>query len=207
MADVTLYGSPISAYVRTARMALAEKKVPYDLVDGWPDHPEIAKRQPFGKIPAFRHANFELYETLAIARYVDEAFPGPSLQPEEVKARARMTQIASMHSSYCYPAVVGGIVIERVAPKLFDRPSDEAKIKAAVPEADKVLGVLEQSLGAGPYFAGRDLSIADLLVYPVLFYLSLMPEGGPLLEKRPGLRKWLSGVGDRRSAKETVPPL
>ncbi|HXV25361.1 MAG TPA: glutathione S-transferase family protein [Alphaproteobacteria bacterium] len=207
MADVTLYGSPISTYVRTVRMTLAEKNVSYELVDGWPDHPEIAKRQPFGKIPAFRHGDFELYETPAIVRYVDEAFPGPRLQPEDAKARARMAQILSVHSSYCYPAVIGGIVVERVAPKLFNRPSDEAKIKASVPEADKVVGVLEQSLGAGPYFAGRDLSLADLLVYPVLFYLSLMPEGGPILEKRPGLRKWLSGVGERRSAKETVPPL
>src|SRR5918994_5343444 len=74
MADVTLYGIPISTYVRSVRMALAEKGVSYDLVEGWADHPEIAKRQPFGKIPAFRHGDFELYEAFAIARYVDEAF-------------------------------------------------------------------------------------------------------------------------------------
>ena len=62
MADVTLYGTPLSTYVRTVRMALAEKDVSYELIEGWPDHPEIAKRQPFGKIPAFRHGDFELYE-------------------------------------------------------------------------------------------------------------------------------------------------
>jgi glutathione S-transferase len=207
MADVTLYGTPLSTYVRTVRMALAEKDVSYELIEGWPDHPEIAKRQPFGKIPAFRHGDFELYEAFAIARYVDEAFRGPALQPADVKTRARMTQIVSVHSSYCYPTVIGGIVLERFAPKLFNRPADEAKVKAAVPGADKVLGVLESTLGSGPFLAGREVSLADFFVYPVLFYLSLVPEGGSLLEKRPHLGKWLSAMGERHSAKGTMPPL
>jgi glutathione S-transferase len=207
MADVTVYGSPVSTYVRSVRMALAEKDVSYDLVEGWADHPEIAKRQPFGKIPAFRHGDFELYEAFAIARYVDEAFRGPALQPGDAKARARMTQLISMHSSYCYPTLIGGIVLERVAPKLFNRPGDEAKVKNAVPGADKVLGVLEPMTGSGPYLLGREATLADLFLYPVMFYLSLVPEGGPLLEKRPGLTKWLTTMGERQSAKSTMPQL
>jgi glutathione S-transferase len=207
MADITVFGSPVSTYVRSVRMALAEKDVPYDLVEGWADHPEIAKRQPFGKIPAFRHGDFELYEAFAIARYVDEAFRGPALQPADAKARARMTQLVSMHSSYCYPTVIGGIVLERVAPKLFNRPTDEAKVKSAVPGVDKVLGVLEPMTGSGPYLLWREVTLADLFLYPVMFYLSLMPEGGPLLEKRPALSKWLKAVGERQSAKSTIPPL
>jgi glutathione S-transferase len=207
MADVTVYGSPVSTYVRSVRMALAEKDVSYDLVEGWADHPEIAKRQPFGKIPAFRHGDFELYEAFAIARYVDEAFRGPALQPGDAKARARMTQLISMHSSYCYPTLIGGIVLERVAPKLFNRPGDEAKVKNAVPGADKVLGVLEPMTGSGPYLLGREATLADLFLYPVMFYLSLVPEGGPLLEKRPGLSKWLKTMGERQSAKSTMPQL
>ena len=207
MADVTLYGSPISTYVRGVRITLAEKDVPYDLVDGWGDNPEVSRRQPFGKVPAFRHGDFELYEAFAIARYVDEAFRGPALQPGDAKARARMTQLISIHSSYCYPTVIGGIVLERVAPKLFNRPADETKVRNAVPGADKVLGVLEPMLGSGPYLVGREATLADFFLYPVMFYLTLTPEGGPLLEKRPGLSKWLKTMGERQSAKSTMPPL
>jgi glutathione S-transferase len=47
-------------------------------------------RHRFGKIPAFEHAGFRLYETGAITRYVDEAFPGPRLQPDDPRDRARM---------------------------------------------------------------------------------------------------------------------
>jgi glutathione S-transferase len=153
MAQVTLYGSPISTYVRTARIALAEKGVGYDLKDVWVDSPEIKQRHPFQKIPVLRHGDFELYETFAVSRYIDEAFPGPALQPSDAKARARMTQWISVHNSYCYPTLIGGIVLERVAPKLLNRPSDEAKIKATLPDAQQRLDVLEKALGTTPYLA------------------------------------------------------
>ncbi len=48
------------------------------------------EKQPFGKIPLFEHNGFCLYETGAITCYVDEAFEGPALQPQEPVNRARM---------------------------------------------------------------------------------------------------------------------
>jgi glutathione S-transferase len=82
-----LFGEPYSVHVRAVRLALEEKNVAYELVPvdifkpGGPP-PEHYARHPFGKIPAFEHAEFRLYEARAITRYVDEAFPGPRLQPE-----------------------------------------------------------------------------------------------------------------------------
>jgi glutathione S-transferase len=207
MAQVTLYGSPISTYVRTARIALAEKGVGYDLKDVWVDSPEIKQRHPFQKIPVLRHGDFELYETFAVSRYIDEAFPGPALQPSDAKARARMTQWISVHNSYCYPTLIGGIVLERVAPKLLNRPSDEAKIKATLPDAQQRLDVLEKALGTTPYLAGIEPTLADYFLYPVMFYVSVVPEGNALLESRPGLRRWMAAIGDRKSVKDTTPSL
>jgi glutathione S-transferase len=207
MAQVTLYGSPISTYVRTARIALAEKGVGYDLKDVWVDSPEIKQRHPFQKIPVLRHGDFELYETFAVTRYIDEAFPGPALQPSDAKARARMTQWISVHNSYCYPTLIGGIVLERVAPKLLNRPSDEAKIKATLPDAQQRLDVVEKALGTTPYLAGIEPTLADYFLYPVMFYVSVVPEGNALLESRPGLRRWMAAIGDRRSVKDTTPSL
>jgi glutathione S-transferase len=207
MAQVTLYGSPISTYVRTARIALAEKGVGYDLKDVWVDSPEIKQRHPFQKIPVLRHGDFELYETFAVTRYIDEAFPGPALQPSDAKARARMTQWISVHNSYCYPTLIGGIVLERVAPKLLNRPSDEAKIKATLPDAQQRLDVLEKALGTTPYLAGIEPTLADYFLYPVMFYVSVVPEGNALLESRRGLRRWMAAIGDRKSVKDTTPSL
>jgi glutathione S-transferase len=87
-----LYGADYSVYVRDARLALLEKGVDHELVpvdifaEGGPPA-WYGDLHPFGKIPAFEHDGFRLFETSAIARYVDEAFDGPALQPSEPPAR------------------------------------------------------------------------------------------------------------------------
>jgi len=81
-----VFGVDYSVYVRIVRLALAEKSVEYRLVpvDIFAEEGPLKgylDRHPFGRIPAFEHAGFSLYETGAIARYVDDAFEGPRLQP------------------------------------------------------------------------------------------------------------------------------
>jgi glutathione S-transferase len=68
-----VFGAPYSVYVRAVRLALEEKGVDYELVpvdifasEGQPA--EHMVRHPFGKIPAFEHAGFRLYEAGAITR-------------------------------------------------------------------------------------------------------------------------------------------
>ena len=63
-----VFGASYSVYVRIVRLALAEKEVEYELVpidifaQGGPP-PGFLDRHPFGRIPAFEHAGFSLYET------------------------------------------------------------------------------------------------------------------------------------------------
>ncbi|HEY3910163.1 MAG TPA: glutathione S-transferase N-terminal domain-containing protein [Stellaceae bacterium] len=115
-----LFGAPYSVYVRAARLALDEKGVDYELVPidifvpGGPSKEHLT-RHPLGNIPSFEHAGFRLYEAGAIMRYVDEAFPGPPLQPVEVRARARMNQVISIIDSYAYRTLVWDIYVERVS--------------------------------------------------------------------------------------------
>lgn len=101
MADPILYGAAYSVYVRIARMALAEKSVPYRLEqvdvfapDGVPAW--YLDKHPFGRIPAFEHGGMVLIETTAISRYIDEAFAGPALQPADAAARAHMNEAIAL---------------------------------------------------------------------------------------------------------------
>ena len=207
MPDVTLYGFPISTYVRTARIALEEKGVKYDLNPLPPHDAELVKHQPFGKVPALKHGDFEIYETAAITRYVDEAFPGPALQPKDVKDRARMEQWISVINGHVYPTVIGSVVLEHLAPKLMNRPTDTARIKAAVPNAELQLGLFERALAKSPNLAGSAPSLADYFAAPILYYFSTTPEGGPMIAGKPKVAAWLKGLLDRKSAKATQPQL
>ncbi len=209
MASPILYGPGFSTYVRTARLALEEKGVDYDLeefdflADGMPAA-QLA-RHPFGKVPAFEHDGFQLYECFAIARYVDEAFRGPRLQPDEPHERARMTQIFGIIDSYTYGPTVGQLVIQRLVVPMMGGDPDEAAITAALPAVETAMSVLEGLLGQNSHLAGPDLSLADLHLAPIFAYFTGTPESGPILEDKPGLRRWWDAVSTRDSMTKTAP--
>jgi glutathione S-transferase len=207
MPDVIIYGASASTYVRTARLTAAEKGVSYALEPVDFAAEAYAALHPFRKMPAMRHGDFVLYETGAIARYIDAAFPGPALQPKDLQARARMDQWISAASDYCYQAMIREIVIQRVLVPLRGGKPDEAMIKAAWPKAEYQLGVMEQTLAASPYFAGDALSLADLFPLPILFYVKLQPEGAPLLARHKALSAWFERMAARPSFGATMPEL
>lgn len=100
MSEVVVYGFPQSTYVRTALMCLIEKGVAHRLEAANPgDGANRERPHPFGKVPAFSHGDVDLYETSAIARYIDAAFEGPALIPEDTKAAARTWSNGSAHTA------------------------------------------------------------------------------------------------------------
>ncbi len=205
---VTLFGASYSVYVRSCRLALAEKGVDYRLQEvdvhgtgGTP--PEHLQRQPFGKIPAFEHDGFALYETGAILRYVDEVFPGPALQPIDVRARARMNQAISLSDSYLYPQGVWGVFVERVSKARRGLPADEAKVAASLPKAQTCLAELANILGDQPWLCGMAISLADLHVAPMLACFTMTEEGRAALALHPKLQAWWQSLGQRPSMQQT----
>lgn len=205
MADVTIYGPSASTYVRTARLACAEKGISHELTQIELGSDAHAKLHPFRKIPAMKHGDLVLYETNAIGRYVDAAFKGPALQPADLKARARMDQWVSAVSDYCYQAMIREIVIQRVLVPMRGGKPDEAMIKAAWPKVEYQLSVLDAAAKGPPYLAGNALSLADLFLVPILFYVKLQPEGGPLLAKHTALSGWFDRMAARPSFGATMP--
>ena len=81
MPDPIVYGFPRSTFVNIVRLILTHKDVTYQFHDlepvmGKPDHLAL---HPFNRVPVLRHGDLTVYETSAIAAYVDEAFDGASL--------------------------------------------------------------------------------------------------------------------------------
>jgi glutathione S-transferase len=174
-----VFGAPYSVYVRAVRLALEEKGVHYELVpidiftsEGAPA--EHTARHPFGKIPAFEHAGFRLYEAGAITRYVDEAFPGPRLQPQDPCGRARMNQIVSILDSYAYRTLVWDIYVERVSRPARGGAADEQKIGGALPRAEVCLSALSDLIGESPWLAGQ-VSAWPTMLLPCSRFSALLP--------------------------------
>lgn len=208
--EPVLFGAAYSAYVRIARLALAEKGVAYRLepVDIFaPGGPpaEYLARHPFGRIPAFEHDGFRLYETGAITRYLDEAFPGPPLQPTAPQARARMNQAIGIVDAYLYRSLVWDIYVERVSVPRQGGVSDDAKIAEALPKAATCMAALDDLLNAGDWLAGPELSLADLHAAPMIAYGMMAPEGAALLAKHLRLARWWDALRARPSMAATRP--
>ena len=212
MSEPVLYGAAYSVYVRSARLALAEKGVAYRLQevdifaeDGPP--PDYLRRQPFGRIPAFEHEGFRLYETGAIIRYIEEAFPSPDLMPADPRARARVNQVLGILDNYAYRTLVWDIFVERVGKPRDGEASDEAKIAQALPLARTCLAALGDIMGDQAYLAGGEqLTLADLHAAPMFAYFVLAPEGQELLAQQRGLSRWWDAILSRSSMAATWSP-
>ncbi|MDA0786267.1 MAG: glutathione S-transferase family protein [Proteobacteria bacterium] len=200
MPELILHGARRSNLVRTALIALAEKGVDFTHDPERPQTPEQLARHPWGKIPALTHGDVTLYETVAVTRYIDEAFDGPALQPADAAGRARMSQWISVYSSYFDPPVMRQVVIQR----LLRDPSDENMIAAGIPESERSLGVIDNALGRSPYFVGDDLTLADCFYVPVVDYLSMTPEGEKMLAKTGNVTAWLDRMRSRDGVKAVL---
>ena len=206
MPDPVLFGFPRSAFVRTARLVLEEKGVPYTLEAADPRNPAHRERHPFGKIPAFEHGDVGLYETLAIASYVNDTFEGADLMPAEPLRRARMFQWVSAINHYVYGDMIVRYVIQYAFPSGADGKPDRARIDAALPDVRHHLGVIEQNIGDVGFLSGDSLAYDDLLLAPNIAVVGMMPEGPELLEACPKLRAWLARIAARPSFAATEPP-
>jgi glutathione S-transferase len=209
-AQPRLFGADYSVYVRIARLCLVEKGIEYELVPldifaaGGPPAGYLA-RHPFGRIPAFEHGAFSLYETGAIARYIDEAFKGPKLQPLDVEHRARCNQLISIADSYAYPQLVWGIYVERVSKPDRGVPADEEKLAAAVSKARSCLSAMSDLMGDGPWLVGEQLTLADIYAAPMLDYFLMTSEGAALIHQFDNLKEWWARIASRPSMTATKP--
>ncbi len=207
MSKPILYGPVYSTYTRSARLAMEEKGVNYDLVEvdflQGPMPAEQVERHPFGKVPAFEHDGFKLYEVTAIERYIDEEFDGPSLQPESTKERARMNQIISIIDSYTYPCTVGQLVIQRIVMPMLGEQPDESAITEAMPEISKCMATIADLRADSKFLVGDRLTLADIHLAPIFDYFQSTPDSDPILQENQELRSWWNEMSERESILKT----
>jgi glutathione S-transferase len=201
---LVLHGFRYSVYVRVARITLAEKGLDYEHVEVDPFAPdmpiEYLDLHPFKRVPTLVDGDFVLYETEAITRYIDEAFPGPGLQPTEPRRRARMAQIISIIDSYGYVPMVRQVAGERVFASLRRRQADEALIRKGLAASHRVLGALEAIVpGDGPVAGGGVWSLADFHLAPMMAYFTAAPEGAEALARYARLSSWWQVMRERKS--------
>jgi len=210
MSKMTLWGFDASTYVRTVKMLLAEKgeagfeQVQINVLAGEPKTQEHRARHPFGKVPVLDHDGIRILETSAITRYLNDVLPGPSLVPATPADRARMDMIVSIIDSYGYGALVGGVAAYHLFPDFVGGKS-ESLLTGGVDVGRQVIEFAMKTKGDSPFVAG-ELSLADLYLAPILFYVSLTPDAARVCDVA-GFADWWARVQALKSFQQTQPNL
>jgi glutathione S-transferase len=201
-----------------------------------PHSGEVKKRNPFGLLPVFVHRPDAIYtkkeeavtlfESNAIRRYIDE-YLGPQankilngkhiLTPKDndgshmsVARRAKVDQWISLASNSLFSAVELGVVKPRLSMEAneADDQTITLAIQAGLDRLHDRLAIFEEMLdqSEGDWCCGKDITWADLFMYPALADLRAVPEGQVIRGADavfPRLSTWLDKMQERQSAKAT----
>lgn len=226
MHSVTLYHWEPNANSGKPMLALMEKGVAFnshylDLLKFDQHQPEYLAINPQGTIPAMVHGERVLTESTAIMEYVDEAFPGPKLMPDDPRDRWRIRWWMKLMDQWLGPSfsMIGWSVF--VGPAVRSR--DQAELKAAVeriplPERRVAwtkaisgnfsteemtesrrrvaLGIrmLEEALGKRPWLASNEFSLADINGFNLAYALPLAQPTLSNDELTPNILRWLRTI-------------
>lgn len=185
-------------------LALKHTGLPFDEVVIALDRPDTATRiraeNPSGKVPALRHGDRLVWESLAILEYLAELAPEAGLWPADAHARAHARAAsAEMHAGF---ATLRGtmpmnLTLTAPAPDLA-KPEQRARLEAEVARVTALWAEARARFGGdGPFLYGR-FSNADAMFAPVC--TRLRTYGVPLLEPDrryvdtvlalPAMRQW-----------------
>jgi glutathione S-transferase len=201
-----VHGIPGSPYVRAVLLTLEEKGAAYELAAmafGTLKQQPHLSRHPFGRIPAFEHDGWMLYETQAIMRYVDAVVPGPAAATGRAARGGADEPGDGHHRLVCYAA---GLDADHAQPRrgAARQPAGRrGRDCQAIPNARICVAEIGRSLDGHPWMAGDALSLAHLLLAPHLSMFVQAPEGAQLQE-HDNLRGWLERIEARPSMQATT---
>ena len=171
---------------------------------------EVERLNPAGRVPVLVDDGLAVWDTLAIAEYLAERFPGHQLWPADVRARARARSVcAEMHSGFGALRSHFGMNIEAVLPEVG------ARLLAEQPElrdnVARIVAMWSELLAehGGPMLFGA-FSIADAFFAPVVmrFRTYAVPVPPPIaayMERviaLPGVAAW---IADALAEKDFLP--
>lgn len=205
MADIEIYGARQSTYVRIAWMTCEEKNAPYVIRPAAPHSAVVLAIHPFGRIPVMRHGDVELFESKAIATYIDRTFEGPMLIPADAYGAARVEQWVSVVNTTIEPTWVR-YFRAHVFPKGPNGTPDGAVIEEQLGPMSDQIGVLDKAVGQTGFLAGSAFTLADITLFPILHYLHQFPESLELVKRAERLEAYYQHHAKRPSVIATSPP-
>lgn len=200
--SMTLYGAPLSPFVRKVRLCLQEKGLDYQLEMVMPFSPPewYLQLNPLGRIPAFKDGDLTIADSSVICQYLEDAYPDSArLYGNDAAQRAQVRWLEKYADYELAPLTTFTVFRNRILKPSSGHPCNEDSVQAALTEKlPPHFDYLEKQLGERAYFLGDQLSTADLAVASQLLN---MEHGGESLDaaRWPSLAAHYDRIGSLAS--------
>jgi glutathione S-transferase len=201
-----IIGSARSTYTRVVCMVCEEKGIDYVLTERPLGAPEIRAIHPLGKMPVLRHGDVELFESKAIATYLDRSFPGPHVFPSDPRLAALTEQWVSLVNTVMDRTLIRTYLFAYIAQRTSDGKPDREAIEAVMPALREQLGILDHAVAETGHLVGDQFTFADINLLPILHRVGQAPEGAEALAAAPHLAAYYERHAARPSFTRTIPP-
>lgn len=202
-----LYSGPLSLFTAKVRIALDEKKIPYELIsvpfsraNGYsPKLPEMLAINPKGQVPVLIDEDLEIFDSTLILEYLEERNPEPPLYPRDIKERARCRQLEAAADEIFFPNVWE--LIAEVFYKSDPTQRDATRIDKAKAALADQYAHLNRRLD-GRDFLCKQFTVADIGYFLATMFATSL--GAPPSDAHPNVLGWTARVGSRPSVGREV---
>ena len=159
---------------------------------------KILTHSPSGRVPALRHGELVVWDSLAICEYLAELYPNAGLWPADSAARAVARSVsAEMHS--CFAALRNHYPMNILAER---RKESTAEVDADIARIRAIWRTTRERYGEGGRFLFGAFTIADAMYAPVVgrfrtYGVTLEGEEvayAQAIWDHPAVREWLDGA-------------
>jgi glutathione S-transferase len=200
---IKIWGRNTSVNVQKVMWAVGELGLPHERIDvggpfGKNNEPAYLAMNPNGLVPTLEEDGFVLWESNAIVRYLAAKYGAGTLEPADLRTRARASSWMDWQLTVASPAltpVFWGLV--RTPPE----KRDQAAIEASKIKTIAAMKIVDAHLANSAFLAGDTLSVGDIPAALMAYrFRRLVPER-PALEH---LERWFAAIEQRPAFKQHV---
>lgn len=201
MTTLQLYFAKGSTFSQRTRVVLLEKGINFTGIEvDLQNKPEtFTQVSAYGKVPAIKHGDIEIYESAIINEYLEEVFPEPALLPRDPDGKA----IARIWIDYANTRLVPAFN------KLLRGKDSQEQEQGRKEFSESLLYIEKKALGKfsnGAYWLGENLSLVDISFYPWFERLPVLEKfrNFSLPEETPRLQEWWENLRRRESIQQVA---
>jgi glutathione S-transferase len=164
---LTVIGSFVSPYVRKVLACMNLKDLSYEVDPITPffGNDEFQRLSPLRRIPVLVDGGFAVSDSSVICAYLDEAYDGHPLLPENPTDRARARWLEEYADTRLGDLLIWGLFYQKIVhPLVWGEPGDQGRIEKSLSEGiPNALDYLEGELPRDGFLFG-EIGVADISI-------------------------------------------